>query len=297
MLHSVPEDIKADCESAVLPLNIVHVFKNMVSTFSQGVSMGLAEEFKGDGLVAAAQGELISADAVCPLELLSPSTTHGAVELSLLIGGFCPVYATKYGTLIPANRSLGFVCYNGGTYGFASVDAASQFAQNLESILGEVIMAGRRAPDLIDLLDLHAAMVTGGKSIAQAFAVDSALPKCDSGSQTDLHPVDTNIDKNYDWNEWALRRKAIHLTNLRGKKTHSVQTDSSAFRRENTTQVYLPKTNATQTKTDQGTSVPRPTVFIRGLRGDTGDKVLANSYSCFINLFAVCMVLPTCHSF
>jgi len=272
MLHSVPEDIKVDCESAVLPQNIAHVFKNMVHTYNQGVSMGLAEECKSVGPVGAAQLELISVPADKHLEFLAPSTTYGVAEMSLLIGGFCPVYAATRGTLIPANRSLGFLRYNGGTYGFASADAARQFAQNIDVILGEVILAGRKAPDLIDLLDLHAAMVTGGKSITQAFAVDSALPKCDSGSQTDLHPMDRNVDKNYDWNEWALRRKAIHLTNLRGKITHSVQTDSSAFRRENTTQVYLPKTNETQTKSDQSTSIPRPTVFVRGLRGDTGDK-------------------------
>ena len=85
-----------------------------------------------------------------------------------------------------------------------------------------------------------------------------------------LHIVEKNIDYNYDWNEWALRRKAIQvgpktcvlltkamlcaqrddslsgsiicidlcgmikilcqLTNLRYKKTHSAQTDLSHFR-------------------------------------------------------------------
>ena len=37
------------------------------------------------------------------------------------------------------------------------------------------------------------------------------ITKCESGSQTDIHPLETNIDKSYEWNEWELRRKAIKL--------------------------------------------------------------------------------------
>ena len=32
-------------------------------------------------------------------------------------------------------------------------------------------------------------------------------------------------------------------------------------------QMYLPKSNETQTKREKGTSVPKPSVFIAGLRG------------------------------
>ena len=37
------------------------------------------------------------------------------------------------------------------------------------------------------------------------------VTKCDSGTQTDTHFMDTNIVKSYEWNEWELRRKAIKL--------------------------------------------------------------------------------------
>lgn len=33
----------------------------------------------------------------------------------------------------------------------------------------------------------------------------------DCGAQTELHPVESNIDRSYEWNEWQLRRKAIKL--------------------------------------------------------------------------------------
>lgn len=42
--------------------------------------------------------------------------------------------------------------------------------------------------------------------------------------QTDLHPVPQNIDKDYVWNLWHLRQKAIDLADLRQKKTSSAQT-------------------------------------------------------------------------
>jgi len=99
----------------------------------------------------------------------------------------------------------------------------------------------------------------------------------------------------------------FHLqANLRQKVTHSMQTDLSHYKRDNATQVNLPRytrmnltrqpfrlfvyhinffhnsfcccwefTNSTfvyseretQTKRDQGTSIPKPSTYIAGLRG------------------------------
>lgn len=33
----------------------------------------------------------------------------------------------------------------------------------------------------------------------------------DCSAQTELHPLESNIDRSYEWNEWELRRKAIKL--------------------------------------------------------------------------------------
>ena len=59
----------------------------------------------------------------------------------------------------------------------------------------------------------------------------------DAASQTPTHFVEKNIDQSYEWNEWALRRRALHMANLRQKVTKSQQTTSSAFRREEETAV------------------------------------------------------------
>ncbi|KAK6295086.1 hypothetical protein J4Q44_G00343120 [Coregonus suidteri] len=73
--------------------------------------------------------------------------------------------------------------------------------------------------------------------------------------------------KSYEWNEWELRRKAIKLANLRGKVTHSMQTNLSHMRRDNVTQTYLPKDVACQSKRDGKSNVPKPQVYLAGLRG------------------------------
>ena len=82
------------------------------------------------------------------------------------------------------------------------------------------------------------------------------------GTQTDVHILEHNLVKDYEWNEWELRRKALKMvkfnlklflelilliifclkkTNLRSKLTHAIQTDFSNYRRDNVTQTWQPK--------------------------------------------------------
>ncbi|GFY45283.1 cilia-and flagella-associated protein [Trichonephila inaurata madagascariensis] len=56
------------------------------------------------------------------------------------------------------------------------------------------------------------------------------------------------------------------IADISNKKTHSTQTDLSHFRRENYSQVYLPKDQYTQTKKDGSTNITRaglPELFVR----------------------------------
>lgn len=68
----------------------------------------------------------------------------------------------------------------------------------------------------------------------------SGTLKVDFGCQTPVHFVERYIDKSYEWNVWALRRRALALANLRDKATHGSQTAESHFKRENETQVGYP---------------------------------------------------------
>jgi len=90
--------------------------------------------------------------------------------------------------------------------------------------------------------------------------------QADAGTQTDTHIKQSYIDKEYEWNEWEMRRKALKLANLRKCVTHSSQTILSNFLRENETQVYLPKDSWTVTKRDGQTSVPNQKMYYHGLR-------------------------------
>ena len=44
------------------------------------------------------------------------------------------------------------------------------------------------------------------------------------------------------------------------------------MRRDNVSQVYLPKENTTQTKKEGGSSVPKPQTYLYGLRGGMEDE-------------------------
>ncbi|CAE7263591.1 CFAP206 [Symbiodinium sp. CCMP2592] len=79
---------------------------------------------------------------------------------------------------------------------------------------------------------------------------------------------DSNIDKSYEWNEWKLRQEALHVADIRRKTTSTTQTALSHLRRENETQVYLPKEMATNTTASRGTNPPRLKKYYTGLRGE-----------------------------
>ena len=62
----------------------------------------------------------------------------------------------------------------------------------------------------------------------------------DCAIQTPLHfPPESNIDPDYRWNEWDLRREAMNLARLRrgSKKTKAAQTAVSAGARNKGNQV------------------------------------------------------------
>lgn len=57
--------------------------------------------------------------------------------------------------------------------------------------------------------NFHFDLVHQGKEPGRM--IEAPVTKCDSGTQTDTHFMETNIVKSYEWNEWELRRKALKL--------------------------------------------------------------------------------------
>ena len=105
------------------------------------------------------------------------------------------------------------------------------------------------------------------------------LPRTrDAGTETPTHFVEKLLDVNYEWNEWALRRRALQISNVRKCVTDSAQTDLSHFRRENDSQVYLPAVKVTQTRKEQGTQPPMVTSYVAGLRGTPDERQMPSKY-------------------
>ncbi|XP_036174257.1 cilia- and flagella-associated protein 206 [Myotis myotis] len=202
---------------------------------------------------------------------LFPETTANFDKLLIQYRGFCGyTLATTDGLLLPGNQAIGILKYKEKYYTFNTRDAAYSFAENPEKYINLITEKAKKHAELIQLLELHEQFETlipcsELKDTGKRFI--KPITKSETSTQTDTHILPPTIVRSYEWNEWELRRKAIKLANLRRKVTHSVQTDLSHMRRENCSQVYPLKLVGTQCKREGSTAVPRPQIFIAGLRG------------------------------
>lgn len=205
------------------------------------------------------------------LEWLFPETTANFNKLLIQYRGFCGyTFAVTDGLLLPGNPTIGILKYKEKYYTFNSRDAAYSFAENPDHYINLIKEKAKKNAELIQLLELHQQFETlipysQMKDVDKHFI--KPITKCENGTQTDTHILPPTIVRSYEWNEWELRRKAIQLANLRQKMTHSVQTDLSHMRRDNASQVYPLKEVGTQSKREGSSRVPRPQIFIAGLRG------------------------------
>ncbi|KFQ04792.1 UPF0704 protein C6orf165 [Haliaeetus albicilla] len=202
-------------------------------------------------------------------EWLFPETTDNFDQLLIQYHGFCAHAIGVRGLTLPGNPAIGILKHKERCYVFSCKEAAYIFAQDPDKFIQLNIEKAKEHAELIQLLELRHQFEYFAP-YAQARNADKCLKpttKCDSSTQTDTHILPPTIVTSYEWNEWELRRKAIKLANLRRKLTRAMQTDLSHMRRENSTQVYLPKDVSTQTKRDNSSNVPRPQIFLEGLQG------------------------------
>jgi len=211
-----------------------------------------------------------------PLRALLPGVAHGYDAIQLHLGGVCVFSASMNPPILQsANSNIGIVQYDEKYYGVSSTTAAVNFASDPDGCIDRILHNAKAHPELIELLQLYPFFESYDANSLSGIQMQKPTRKphkCDGGSQTETHPIESNIVPHYDHSEWELRRKALHLANLRQKKTHSVQTDRSNYKRDSSTQVYLPKNNNTQTRRSTGTNVPKPSTYMRGLRGPRGRK-------------------------
>lgn len=213
-------------------------------------------------------------------------STPEFMQLPLEYQGFCPwTVVERGGLLLPGDPSLGVVQYRNAYHVFVNERALGEFMIHPRRYTQGVLKLAARHPALIYLLRLQDSFphinLSALLKLCQAFQNRSAssnggsvhpllapppMQKVDASTSTPMHFIEKNLDPNYDWNEWNLRRKALKIANLRHSRTVSCQTQLSQFRSEADTQVYLPTENSTQTGKERGTNPPRVTTYFAGLR-------------------------------
>jgi len=125
----------------------------------------------------------------------------------------------RNGLLVSGKPSLGVYRYNEKNCVFSDESAINEFLANPQAYIDGVIEQCRKHPELIHLLRMDEAFKNvnlnlfmqnreGGAGLSNKLMVDK-------GMETPLHFVEKNIDPNYEWNEWALRKKAIQFANIR----------------------------------------------------------------------------------
>ncbi|CAI2735716.1 unnamed protein product [Schistosoma spindalis] len=213
--------------------------------------------------------DLLSEEYCGGNQCVFPRSSSDEINLNIECEGFCIWSLVRYqGLLVPADIHMGVLLLppDNKMYAFSTPEAAKEFVMETDKFLKAIPEVIRRLPELIPILKLNY-LFSKGICYTDSQFQENTSPKVDCGVQTVLHPIETYIDKNYYWNEWELRKNALKLVNLRKKATNSVQTILSNWRRDSATQVYPMKETSTATKKDGYTQVPRPSVFIHGLRG------------------------------
>jgi len=215
------------------------------------------------------KSEIVGDNIIREMPLNTPNFMH--IPLDFL--GFCLVHIVEQGLLMPGKPNLGVFKYNEKYCVFADQEAIEKFIQNPNYYLDTVIEKCRLMPELIHLLKMQdhfpdaslAALLQGRDGMHPLFSISAPL-MVDKGNNCPLHFVEKNIEPNYHWNEWDLRKKALQMANIRRKLTVTTQTELSNFRIDNETQVWLPKENATNTGVNASTNTVLKKTYIVGLR-------------------------------
>ncbi|XP_047525854.1 cilia- and flagella-associated protein 206 [Pieris napi] len=183
--------------------------------------------------------------------------------------GFCAV-CLSVGALVPSNMKLGLIRFDGGRYGFCTVKMAARFSRDPRRYINEVLEYARNNPHLINLLSIAPAVHKVRDVDRLVTRVEPKTKVSDKDIQTETHPVDSYIEKNYTWDLWEWKRRACQWANIVKCQTHSTQTNYSHMRSEIHCQTVEPRHKCLQTKQDCGVNTNPNEVFLWGLRGQLG---------------------------
>ena len=201
---------------------------------------------------------------------LMPNSTPDFMHIPLDFLGFCLVNIVEHGLLMPGKPNLGVFKYREKYCVFSDEESIEKFVAHPDKYIYDVIEKCRICPEFIHLLKMQdhfpdaslAALLQGKDGMHPLFSISAPL-MVDKGMETPTHFQEKNIEPNYHWNEWDLRKKALQMANIRRKITVGIQTELSNFRIENETQVWLPKEESTNTGINAATNTDLPKQYIQ----------------------------------
>nr|XP_046475202.1 cilia- and flagella-associated protein 206-like [Neodiprion pinetum] len=215
-------------------------------------------------------GKMINETGEC--QVFYPNITKDFDQIHVEYLGFCAwSLAEGMGALIPGNPNIGVLKWNGKYFAFSSREAASKFGVDPERFVNGTVEFVYNHPEYVNLLQMHDEIKPAK---AQTMSETNSDPKVlhDQEVQTVLHPLESNIVKDYTFSTWEYRRRALQLASICQRATHSTQTYKSHFRSSVYTHAAPPRDREVQTMRDNYANTTRLKNFIYGLRGKRGDQ-------------------------
>uniref|UniRef100_A0A182NGK0 Cilia- and flagella-associated protein 206 n=1 Tax=Anopheles dirus TaxID=7168 RepID=A0A182NGK0_9DIPT len=184
------------------------------------------------------------------------------------------------GLLMPGSIELGVCRMQKEHYLFNIPEPVTFFDEDPNKYFFKIVETARKKIHLICLLNMYDKVHSSYSAPRSEGFQMKITTTCDQEVQTDLHPVPSNIDREYRWNVWNYRREAIRLANIRTKRTTSVQTLESSRAIPKATQVYLGKPQSTQTRVSRSTETEQR-------RNGAGLKVIEPSAPSPLKVYAL----------
>ena len=269
------------------------------------------------------RGTIHTDDFEC--QLICPGDVEDYDAVPLEYAGFCPValvsgqgfvsfewtcwnisriakWSLFFLQVLPGNRRIGFLRFEGRFFSPSTVDRAEQFGRNPRLFLKAIKKLTGENPCLLSLMDIQkddeesiASTPIGFKSEIGTNSFDSQQFSSiwyfthlfNLGIQTSIHAFDNFKDPEYKWNEWDLRKEALKKSNLKNNRTTSVQTEgepSARIKMATGVQASAPIDAGVQAgKNDISTSTGYTRSFFVGLQGETNfpmDHIILDELAC-----------------
>ena len=265
--------------------NVFHKLQNYVN--STDISINFSEKIAGKfskNINRVEEDEAFDYEAgIYPsgVTILLPHTTADFMDIKLEYQGFCIVTLLKKEGLLLNGKPSVVTKFKDKYMVFNNQNSIQDFIDTPDHFIADIHNYVKKNPYLINLLNMTDEFPMANLSILfrdkdmYTFKYKSSSIKVDKGFQTLTHVYEENfkdndefpnINPNYVWNEWDMKKNALQLADIMKKKTISCQTNLSHFRRDNETQVWVQKDEAINTTVNKGTNISIPKSYIAGLR-------------------------------